>query len=361
MPMFSRTRTFFSALVRSSGVGASVGAGVEIGFAKGIVAVGPEPQADSRAAMASERKPYRHRRSNRQDSLEHCLGWYGWARVSNMDSANREGHDRVVTHVLGIVGGTGPESTVDYYRTIIAEWQRRTGDGSYPRLIINSVEAGGLFRLLAAGDYAAVTNEIGKAIAQLAWAGADAALLASNAMHLAFDGIAASSPIPLIHIVDTAVHEAAAQGYRRLGLFGTRYVMESPMYPDRFAAAGMTIISPPDGERAQVHEKYTAELVRGVFLDETRDLLVAIIERMRDRDKIDGLILGGTELALILTEASYAAVPMLNTARTHADAAVDWLLDGRSIHGEVGKRHRWRGVPTPPSPGGRRVPGTPRK
>jgi aspartate racemase len=231
-----------------------------------------------------------------------------------------------MTQILGIVGGTGPESTVDYYRSIIAIWQRRVGDGSYPRLIINSVEAGQLFRDLARADYRAIAAAVVPALQQLAAAGAGAALLASNATHLAFDAIAPVSPLPLLHIVDAATKAAAAAGHRRLGIFGTRFVMEAPMYPDRFGARGMTVVVPTAEEREYIHGKYFGELVRGMFFDETRDGLVELIARMRDRDGIDGLILGGTELALILTEPSYADVPILNTAKIHAEAAVDWLL-----------------------------------
>jgi len=231
-----------------------------------------------------------------------------------------------MTRILGIVGGTGPESTVDYYRSIIETWQQRAGDGSYPRLIINSVEAGRIFRLLGEGDFSGVARDISLAVAQLAAAGAGAALLASNATHLAFDEIDAGSAIPLIHIVDAARAAAVSRGHRRLGIFGTRFVMEAPMYPERFGAEGMTVVAPQPSERDYIHEKYFGELVRGQFLDSTRDGLVEIIRRMRERDDIDALILGGTELALILTESSYAGVAIVNTAQTHAKAAVDWLL-----------------------------------
>ena len=106
------------------------------------------------------------------------------------------GHDREVTRILGIVGGTGPEATVDYYRSIIAGSQRRTADGNYPRLIINSIEAGRLFRLLGEGDFGAVAEDLPAAVGQVANAGAGTALLASNTSHLAFDEIEAASPIP---------------------------------------------------------------------------------------------------------------------------------------------------------------------
>ena len=99
------------------------------------------------------------------------------------------------------------------------------------------------------------------------------------------------------------------------------------MYDDHLAGTGIEIVRPTTDEQAFVHEHYLSELVVGRFLDATRERLVRIIGRMRDDDGIDGLILGGTELALILTEPSYAGVPILDTARLHARAAVDRLLE----------------------------------
>ncbi len=233
--------------------------------------------------------------------------------------------DGAVERILGIVGGVGPESTIDYYRRLVAGWRERRPDGSYPRVIIDSVEAGRLTRALAEGDYGRLAEGLGQAVSELAAAGAGAALLASNTSHLVFDEIAARAPIPLIHIVDAAREVALRRGYRRLGLFGTRFVMESALYPERFAPA-IEIVLPNAQEQAWIHAKYFGELIPGTILDATRDELVSIIAALRARDAIDGLLLGGTELALILTADEYAGVPILDTARIHIDAALDWLL-----------------------------------
>jgi aspartate racemase len=239
---------------------------------------------------------------------------------------------------LGIVGGTGPESTADYYRSLIAIWRERGPADTFPRVIINSVEGGAIIRLLGAGDYAAVGTALSFAVRQLAAAGAGAALLASNASHLAFDEIAPTSPIPLIHIVDAAVAEARAHDHRRLALFGTRFVMESDLYPARFGRAGIEVVTPGAKEQASIHEAYLGELVRGIVRDSTRDRLLEIASAMRDSEGIDGVILGGTELALILSEPSYAGIPILNTARIHVEAGVDWLLgEGEGARGEAGR------------------------
>jgi aspartate racemase len=228
--------------------------------------------------------------------------------------------------VLGIVGGTGPESTVDYYRSLIATWRRRRPDGSYPRVIIDSVEAGRLIRNLGDGDFAAVGRDLGAAVGELAAAGCERALLASNASHLAFDQIDPPPPIPLIHIVDMTRDAAMAGGHRQLGVLGAKFVMASSLYRDRFAPLGLNVVAPNAEEQELIHGIYMGELLQGVVRPESRDALVAVIETMRDRDGIDGLILGGTELALILTEPTYAGVGILNTAQIHVDAAIDWLL-----------------------------------
>ena len=230
--------------------------------------------------------------------------------------------------ILGIVGGTGPESTVDYYRSLVATWRRRRPDGAYPRVIINSIEAGRLFANLGSADFDAVGRQLGPAVAALADAGCQRALLASNASHLAFARIEPAPRIPLIHIVEAARDVAVRSGFHRLGLLGTRFVMESAMYPIVLAPAGLQVVVPTSAEREHVHEIYFGELVAGVIRNESRDALAAVVAAMRDRDGIDAVVLGGTELALILTEPTCAGVPLIDTAHAHVEAAVDWLLGG---------------------------------
>jgi aspartate racemase len=230
--------------------------------------------------------------------------------------------------VLGIVGGTGPESTIDYYRMLVAAWKLRRADGSYPRVIINSLEAGRVFKWLGEGNMESVGRDLGSALQQLGAAGCGRALIASNACHLAFDHIAPTPMIPLIHIVEAARDAALSAGYHRLALLGTRFVATAGMYPDRFARAGMEIVVPSREEQDLVHAIYVDELVAGVFSDDSRDRLVELISTLAERDSIDAVILGGTELALTLTEPTYAGIPLINTAHVHVTAAVDWLLAG---------------------------------
>jgi aspartate racemase len=231
-----------------------------------------------------------------------------------------------VERVLGIVGGIGPESTIDYYRALVAGWRRQRPDGSYPRVIIDSLEAGRIIRCLGDGAFAEAGRDLGAGLAELAAAGCARALIASNATHLAFDHIDPPPSMPMIHIVDAARDAALARGHQRLGLIGTRFVMQSRLYLDRFEPAGLAVVHPTVEEQDVVHGIYMGELLHGEFRDDSRERLVEVIAAMRDRDRIDGVILGGTELALTLTDSSYAGVAILNTAQIHVDAALAWLL-----------------------------------
>lgn len=193
---------------------------------------------------------------------------------------------------LGIVGGIGPESTIDYYRSLVASWQRATPDGSYPRIIINSVDAKHLLGLFASADWTAAAEELKREVRRVADAGADVALIAANTPHMVFDEVASASPIPMISIVEETRRAAQSLGMKRPALFGTRYTMQAAFYPDTFRRDDITIVLPSAEEQDFIHDKYMNELVRGTFLEDTRAKLEAIVAAMKERDAIDGLILG---------------------------------------------------------------------
>ena len=227
---------------------------------------------------------------------------------------------------IGIIGGTGPESTIEYYKRIISGYRTRVTDGSFPSIIINSINAAPLIEFVLARKLDDVTELLVPEIDRLAKAGADFGLIAANTPHVVFDAVSARSPIPLISIVEATADAAVACGLKRLALFGTRLTMESAFYPETFAGRNLAIFTPNDEERRYVHDAYMGELFHGVVRPETRDALVAIAAKMKERDGIDGLILGGTELSLILTEPTYAGLPVLDTTQIHVDAAVSMAL-----------------------------------
>ena len=223
---------------------------------------------------------------------------------------------------VGIIGGIGPESTIEYYRFIIEGYRKRQTDGSYPAIIINSVDLTKLVGWMTANQLDAVTDYLVAAIEKLARAGADFAAIAANTPHIVFNQVRERSPLPMISIVEATRDQASALGLRRLGLLGTRFTMQSRFYTDTFAEKQMTIVVPNEAEQDYIHEKYFAELVKNIFLPETRARLLTIVDRMKNDEAIDGLILGGTELPLILREGGDSQLPFLDTTRIHADAIV---------------------------------------
>src|SRR5437870_11600506 len=229
---------------------------------------------------------------------------------------------------LGIIGGLGPESTIDYYQRIVALYRERTGDGSYPEFIINSVNLKKGLDFMAANDLAGMADYLLEGIAKLARAGADFGLIAANTPHIVFDDIAPKSPIPLISIVEATCAYAKARKMKRLGLFGTRYTMQADFYQKVFQREGIELVVPESKDQDYIHDKYFAELVPGNFLPETRARLLAIVDRMKTKGAagIDGVILAGTELPLILRGESHNGVVLLDTGKIHCEAAVDAMF-----------------------------------
>jgi aspartate racemase len=227
---------------------------------------------------------------------------------------------------LGIIGGIAPGSTMDYYRSIIELYRRRKQDGSYPPILINSIDMRKMLDLIAADELAAVTVYLAGEVDKLVKAGADFGLLASNTPHIVFDKIQSLSAIPLISIVEAACAAATELGIRKAGLFGTRFTMQGHFYAEAFARQGIEIIAPDLKDQHYIHDKYMNELVEGRVLDETRQGLLAVVDRLKSQKGIQGLILGGTELPLILKEATYKGVRFLDTTRIHVERAVEEML-----------------------------------
>ena len=227
---------------------------------------------------------------------------------------------------LGIIGGLGPESTLDYYQRIIALYRERTGDGHYPEFVIVSVDLRKGLDFMDANDLSGMASYLIEGIDKLARAGADFAIISANTPHIVFDEVAPKSPIPLISIVEATRASAKMHNLKRLALFGTRYTMQATFYPKVFARDGIELLVPDSHDQDYIHDKYMNELVPGKFLADTRAALLAIIDRMRTTDAIEGVILAGTELPLILRDPSHNGIPLLDTTKIHVEAAVAEML-----------------------------------
>ena len=232
---------------------------------------------------------------------------------------------------VGIIGGIGSESTIEYYRLIISAYRQRKQNGDYPQIIINSINMTKMLAFIEAGQLSAVTSYLVDEVRKLAEAGVDFGLLASNTPHLVFDRIRELSPIPLISIVEATCQEAKALGLSKVGLFGTRFTMQSGFYQAVFAQEDISVVVPAAGQQNYIHQKYMGELVNGIILAETKSQLLEIVDVLKKEAGIQGLILGGTELPLILKETDASDIPFLDTTRIHVDRIVTELLSSATV------------------------------
>jgi len=223
---------------------------------------------------------------------------------------------------VGIIGGIAPESTIEYYRQILGRHREQRRDGGNPSILINSIDLHRMLSLIGSNDLPAVTDYLVAEMARLAAAGADFGLFASNTPHIVFNEVARRSSIPLISIVEATGAAVLARGVRKPALLGTRFTMQGRFYPEVFSRSGIEVVAPQGEDQNYVHDKYMSELVNAAFLPETRDGLLRVVERLRDQRGIDGVILGGTELPLILREPEYLGLPFFDTTRIHVEAVV---------------------------------------
>ncbi|MBN2385818.1 MAG: amino acid racemase [Anaerolineales bacterium] len=227
---------------------------------------------------------------------------------------------------VGMIGGIAPESTVQFYRLLIAAYRERQQDGSYPLILINSIDMKAMLDLVGTNNLIGLTTYLASETEKLARAGADFALFASNTPHIVFDDVQRQTSINLLSIVKATCDSARGLGLKRVGLLGTRFTMQGQFYADVFSQQGIRVVVPNPEEQEYVHNKYMSELVAGIFLPETRDKVLAIANRLQEQDKIDGLVFGGTELPLLFRDLEESAIPFLDTTKIHVEAALEQML-----------------------------------
>ncbi len=225
-----------------------------------------------------------------------------------------------------MIGGLGPESTIDYYRSIIARYRTRKPDAGYPRIIINSLDVDKGIALLDAARLGDLADYLAIGVESLTRAGADFGFIAANTPHLVFDEVQRRSAIPLLSIVRATCDHAKALGLRKLGLFGTGFTMRARFYPEEFQRAGMRLVRPKDSELDFIHRKYIGELLHNQFLPETRAEILGIAQRMKNGDGVEAVVLAGTELPLLLRGSGGSDIEFLDTTVIHVEAIVGELL-----------------------------------
>ena len=227
---------------------------------------------------------------------------------------------------IGIIGGLGPEATINYYKEIINAFKNVSDDLNYPEIIIYSINMPGFLDLMKLKRYEEATELLLAKIDSLNLAGAEFAAISANTPHFLFDKLKEKSKIPLLSIVESTCEEAFKRGYKRSGLLGTGFTMNASFYADVFRKEDINIVVPDKEDQELINQKLFSEIELGIFKEETRDLLIGIIDKMVKQHKIDSIILGCTEFPLILTQTTYAGIPVLNTTQLHVVEIVNYCL-----------------------------------
>ena len=227
---------------------------------------------------------------------------------------------------IGILGGLGPESTSDYYKEIISTFNTQYPELAYPEIIIYSANLNEFMQFIKLSDRGRLTEWLLEKIKSIHNAGAEFAVIASNTPHIVFDELKVISPIPLLSIVEQTCKKAQKMGLENIGLMGTKLTMESDFYKKPFIQNGMSVVVPTENEQELIHHRLFSEIELGIFKNSTRNELLKIAERMVAQDRIDSLILGCTELPLILTNDAFG-IPFLNTTAIHCESIIEYCIN----------------------------------
>ncbi len=220
---------------------------------------------------------------------------------------------------IGIVACSS-EGAALCYRTICLEGAEYLGRHAHPEVTMHNYPLSEYMKYIEADDWEGVANLMVSSAEKLARVGADFVICPDNTIHQAFDLVVEKSPLPWLHIAEEVAREAADRGFRKLGILGTRYLVESSVYPEKLKAVGMDCVLPEPDERERINDIIFDELVNGIFLDESRNYFVEVIERLKEKG-CDAVVLGCTEIPLIVTP-EISPLPSLDSTRILARAAL---------------------------------------
>jgi aspartate racemase len=230
---------------------------------------------------------------------------------------------------IGILGGCSNVATAEYYRFLNDGVNDRLGGWEIAETLIVGMNFGNVEAFVRQDDWEGLEAYMRGKVDRLVAGGADVILCVSNTLHRPLEKIMVDVSLPMIHIADPTGQAMRDAGMKKVALFGTRPVMQMDYLKDRYRDRfDVETISPTDEEQKDIDQIIFNELVKNILTAESKQRYLAIAERMRREDGVEGLILGCTEIFLLIDQADIPDFPMFNTAKLHADAAVDFALGG---------------------------------
>ncbi|MBW2059420.1 MAG: aspartate/glutamate racemase family protein [Deltaproteobacteria bacterium] len=227
---------------------------------------------------------------------------------------------------IGLIGGMSWESSIEYYRIINQTVRERLGGLHSAKSVMYSVDFAEIEALQHSGEWGRATDLMIAAARRVENGGADFIVICTNTMHRMADEVERNILVPLLHIADATAERIKALGLGRVGLLGTRFAMEEDFYKGRLMERhGLEVLVPADDDRELVHRVIYEELCRGEIKASSRDQYLRIMEHLADKGA-EGIILGCTEIGLLVRDGD-SVVPLFDTTRIHAVAAVEYALE----------------------------------
>lgn len=226
---------------------------------------------------------------------------------------------------IGILGGISHESTVVYYQRLLSSYYARFHNANYPEVIIYSLDFQRFTDLEDKGDMVGYVDYIVAGLDALVAAGAEVALMAANSPHAVFEQVAAHTTLPMLSIVEVTAQAAADAGAKRLLLLGIKFTMQAGFYEKVCTRYGIEVVTPVETDQDALNRLIFEDLTLGQFGHAQRAELLAIIERTAQNENFDGVILGCTELPLLLQQ-EHTPIPLFDTLALHVQAALDAAL-----------------------------------
>nr|WP_315254657.1 amino acid racemase [uncultured Flavobacterium sp.] len=228
---------------------------------------------------------------------------------------------------IALIGGVGPESTIEYYRLIIKRFQERLNTKDYPEIIINSINMTEMLNCLFNNQLDDLANLLIEKIKILEKSEVDYVAIASNTPHIVFDNLADKVKVSLISIVEETCKVINDKKIQRVGLLGTKFTMTSGFYNKVAEKYEIEIIIPDSIDQDFIHDKYMTELLINKIVPETKKQLIQIVRTLKEKKSIEAVVLAGTELPLILNQSDFDDIEILDSTKIHVESIVSRMIE----------------------------------